>query len=72
MDKLLNLLEKYRCHLNRGNKTSAEFLQKNFAEYIEDVGDAILPADNPLVGKEMCNICLLYTSFAAACKAPQP
>ena len=56
MDKLLNLLEKYRCHLNRGNKTSAEFLRKNFAEYIEDVGDAILPADNPLVGKEMCNM----------------
>ena len=37
MDKLLCLLEKYRCHLKREDKSSTEFLRENFAEYIKDV-----------------------------------
>ncbi|MDO5403792.1 MAG: hypothetical protein Q4F11_10185, partial [Eubacteriales bacterium] len=56
MDKLLCLLEKYRCHLKRGNKTSAEFLNENYSEYINDVREALTPEDNQLVGAEMCRM----------------
>ncbi len=56
MDKLLCILEKYRCHLKRGNRPSAEFLRENFTEYIKDAKEALLPADNLLVGEEMCNM----------------
>lgn len=48
VDKLLCLLEKYRCHLKRGDKSSAEFLRENFAEYVKDVKEALKPEDNPL------------------------
>ena len=54
MDKLLCLLEKYRCHLNRGNKSSVDFLRDNYSEYISDVKAALSPEDNQLVGAVMC------------------
>ncbi|MGN0374546.1 MAG: hypothetical protein ACI4EN_03535 [Butyrivibrio sp.] len=56
MDKILCLLEKYRCHLKRGNKTSAEFLRDNFSEYVKDVKDSLSLEENPLVGAEMCQM----------------
>ncbi len=56
MDKLLCLLEKYRCHLNRGDKSSTEFLRDNFEEYVKDVKEALKPEDNPLVGADMCEM----------------
>lgn len=56
VDKLLCLLEKYRCHLKRSDKSSAEFLRENFAEYVKDVKEALKPEDNPLVGKSMCKM----------------
>lgn len=56
MDKLLCLLEKYRCHLKRENKTSAEFLRENYSEYINDVKATLTPEDNQLVGEEMCRM----------------
>jgi len=56
MDKLLCLLEKYRCHLNRGNKLSVDFLRDNYSEYISDVKAALSPVDNQLVGAEMCKM----------------
>ena len=56
MDKLLCLLEKYRCHLKRGNKSSVDFLRDNYSEYISDVKAALSPEDNQLVGAEMCKI----------------
>ena len=56
MDKLLCLLEKYRCHLNRGNKSSVDFLRDNYSEYISDVKAALSPEDNQLVGAEMCKM----------------
>ena len=56
MDKLLCLFEKYRCHLNRGNKSSVNFLRDNYIEYISDVKAALSPGDNQLVGAEMCKM----------------
>lgn len=56
VDKLLGLLEKYRCHLKRGDKTSAEFLCENYNEYIKDVKASLKTEDNPLVGAEMCKM----------------
>lgn len=56
MDKLLCLLGKYRCHLKREDKSSVEFLRENYAEYIKDVKAALQPADNPIVGADMCNM----------------
>lgn len=56
MDKLLELLEKYRCHLNRGMLSMADFLEANFREYIFDLRQSIKVEDNPLVGDEMCKM----------------
>lgn len=56
MDKILCLFEKYRCHLNRGDKTSAEFLRDNFGEYVKDIKDSLSPEENLLVGVEMCQM----------------
>lgn len=56
MDKLLELLEKYRCHLKRGPKRMADFLEVDFASYISDVKQSIDINDNPLVGGEMCSM----------------
>lgn len=56
VDKLLCLLEKYRCHLKRGDKTSANFLRENYTDYIKDVKAALAPEDNQLVGAEMCKM----------------
>lgn len=56
MDNLLCLLEKYRCHLNRGNRSSVDFLRDNYSEYISDVKAALSPKDNQLVGAEMCKM----------------
>ena len=56
MDKLLELLEKYCCHLRRGTQSMANFLESNFREYIQDVRRSTAPDDNPLVGVEMCKM----------------
>ena len=56
MDKLLELLQKYRCHLKRGDKTSVEFLRENYNEYIKDVKASLAIKDNPLVGAKMCEM----------------
>ena len=56
MDKLLELLEKYCCHLRRGTQSMANFLESNFREYIQDVRQSTAPDDNPLVGVEMCKM----------------
>lgn len=50
MDKILELLEKYRCHLRRGTQSMADFLDSNFQDYINDVRQSIAVEDNPLVG----------------------
>lgn len=56
MDKLLCILEKYNCHLKRGEKSSEEFLKENFEEYIKDLKAALKPEDNPLCGERMCEM----------------
>ena len=56
MDKILELLEKYRCHLRRGTQSMADFLDSNFQDYINDVRQSIAVEDNPLVGNEMCKM----------------
>ena len=56
MDKLLCILEKYNCHLKRGEKSSEEFLKENFEEYIKDLKAALKPEDNPLYGERMCEM----------------
>lgn len=39
MDKLLELLEKYRCHLKRDKQSMGNFLEANYRIYIENVKD---------------------------------
>lgn len=56
MDKILELLDKYRCHLKRGTQSMADFLDNNFQEYINDVRQSIAVEDNLLVGSEMCEM----------------
>ena len=56
MDKLLEILEKHRCHLRRGSQGMADFLESNFQVYIQDVQQSINVKDNPLVGAEMCKM----------------
>ena len=60
MDKILELLEKYRCHLRRGTQSMADFLDSNFQDYINDVRQSIAVEDNPLVGNEMCKMIADY------------
>lgn len=55
-DKILYILEKYNCHLERGEKSNAEFLKENFEEYIKDLKEALKPEDNTLVGERMCEM----------------
>lgn len=54
MDKLLELLEKYRCHLNRDKQSMGNFLEAHYRIYIDDVKKAIRVEDNPLLGCEVC------------------
>lgn len=56
MDSLLELLEKYRCHLKRNDKSVGDFLLENFNEYLKDIRNAINPKDNQLVGESMCEM----------------
>lgn len=56
MDKLLELLSKYRCHLKHGSQNMADFLESNFQAYIKDVKESLNEKDNPLVGIEMCSM----------------
>lgn len=56
MDKLLELLEKYRCHLKRNTQSMGDFLEENYSRYIADVRDAIFVDDNPLLGNEVCKM----------------
>lgn len=56
MDKLLEILESFRCHLQRDNKTMYEFLSANFTQYIVTLKEATSPSDNTLVGEEMCRM----------------
>ena len=56
MDKLLELLESFRCHLYRDNKTMLQFLSENYFQYITALKNSLEPLDNPLVGEEMCKM----------------
>lgn len=56
MDSLLELLDKYRCHLKRDGKSMATFLHENFKGYISDVRNAAEIGSNPLLGEEMCQM----------------
>lgn len=56
MDKLLEILESFRCHLHRDNKTMFKFLSENYAQYITTLKESISPSDNTLVGEEMCRM----------------
>lgn len=56
MDKLLELLEKYRCHLKRDNQSMGDFLEENYSNYINDVKNVICVEDNPLLGSEVCEL----------------
>ena len=47
MDKLLELLEKYRCHLNRDKQSMGNFLEAHYRIYIDDVKKAIKNIDFP-------------------------
>lgn len=59
MDALLELLEQYRCHLNRGDKSTSDFLEDNYHEYLRDLMYAASRSeDNQLSGKEMCTMVL--------------
>lgn len=53
--ELLELLERHRCHLRRGSLSMADFLEKDFDSYIQDVRQSVMIDDNLLVGSEMCN-----------------
>ena len=66
MDKILELLEKYRCHLRRGTQSMADFLDSNFQDYITDVRQSIAVEDNPLVGNEMCKMIADYIDEISA------
>lgn len=56
MDKLLEILEGFRCHLRRDNKTMFEFLSENYTQYITTLKASTSPSDNTLVGEEMCRM----------------
>ena len=56
MDKLLDVLEVYRCHLNRGNQTMLSFLTDNFEQYIATIKESINPSENPLLGVDVCKM----------------
>lgn len=56
MDKLLELLEKYRCHLKRSKQSMGDFLEANYSRYIVDVKNSICADDNPLLGNEVCKM----------------
>lgn len=59
MDALLEILEQYRCHLSRGDKSTPAFLEDNFIRYLKDLKSAASRSEyNPLSGKEMCNMVL--------------
>lgn len=60
MDKLLELLEKHRCHLRRGTQSMADFLDSDFRLYIQDVRESMNANDNPLVGDAMCDMVEAY------------
>ena len=56
MNNLLELLEKYDCHLKRGEKSMRDFLYDNFNNYISDVKNSINPKDNLDLGQTMCEM----------------
>lgn len=56
MDKLLELLGKYRCYLRRGSQSMADFLEIAFREYIQELENSLNIEENPLVGVEMCDM----------------
>ena len=60
MDKLLELLEKHRCHLRRGSKSMADFLELDFKVYEKDIRESLDARDNTLVGAEMCTMVEKY------------
>ena len=54
MDALLEMLDKYQCHLKRGSLSMADYLRNNYNDYLKDLTDAANSDNNNLVGKEMC------------------
>lgn len=51
---LLNLLDKYDCHLKRNEKSMVDFLSINFEQYLKDLRKSNVPEKNQLIEKEMC------------------
>lgn len=54
MDSLLELFNKYNCHLKRGNVSMKVFLHNNFKEYISDLRVNAVSEKKPVLGQEMC------------------
>ena len=53
-DKIFDLLKKYDYHLDRGEWPIDRFLKKNFAQYIDDLKQAVRSEDNPVLGAKVC------------------
>lgn len=62
MDKLLELLGQYKCHLRRDDQSTADLLEENFQQYVNDLSTSINPSDNPVVGSNMCE--MIYDKLA--------
>lgn len=56
MDGLIELLGKYNCHLKRENQSMADFLKKDFDNYISDLEQAADYEKNPLTTNVMCDL----------------
>lgn len=56
MDALLELLPNYSCYLKRGEKSTADYLEEHFENYINDLRKAVSVIDNPLIGAEGCKM----------------
>ena len=60
MDDLLEILDKYRCQLKRGSLSMAEYLRKNYDDYLNDLAHAAHSTNNQLVGKEMSELVIKH------------
>ncbi|MEE0856247.1 MAG: hypothetical protein U0L58_02985 [Ruminococcus sp.] len=60
MDDLLEILDKYKCHLKRGSLSMAEYLKINYDNYLKDLAYAANSTNNQLVGKEMSELVIKH------------
>lgn len=56
IDALLELLPKYPCYLKRGDKSTADYLEEHYENYINDLRKSVSVNDNPLIGADTCKI----------------